>query len=109
MELNYILATSTIKPPSIDIQKTTVYFRKDFVEEIDEKSRPYWTYKEATMTHEEFNKYAAEQAAVNAIEGANDSLNIAQLVSGQENGDNNQLIIMEALADLYEMIATMNA
>jgi len=29
------------------------------------------------------------------------------LVAGQENGDSNQLIIMEAIADLYDAIAFM--
>lgn len=107
MKLDYSLAISAVKPPSIEIQKTTVYLRKDFTEISDEKSRPYWSYQEAAVSHEEFNKYATEQAAINAIKGIDDSENIKDLKIGQENGDNNQLIIMEAIADLYDAIASM--
>lgn len=110
--LNYIYAESTIKPASVEIQKTTVYLRKDFVEKgfIDEltgKTCSYWTYNEAIMTHEEFNKYASEQAAMNAVKGVNDSERIVSLIENGVNSTDNQLILMEALADLYELIASM--
>ena len=41
------------------------------------------------------------------IKGKNDSENIVQLMIEQENRDDNQLTIMEAIADLYELIAMM--
>ena len=91
--------------------KNTVYIRKDYVEtfSVDEQGNktPYWTYQEAVLTQEEFNSYVNFVMSKNAINGMNDSDNISQLVAGQENGDNNQLILMEAIADLYDVIATM--
>ena len=42
------------------------------------------------------------------IKGKDDSANIVQLMLGQENGDVNQLIIMEAIADLYDAIASLD-
>ena len=60
------------------------------------------------MSHEDFNKYSNYIAAKNAINGVNDSENISQLVMGQENGDNNQMIIMEAIADLYDAVAYLS-
>lgn len=45
--------------------------------------------------------------AQNAIKGQNDSENIVSLMVGQENNDSNQLAVMEAIADLYEMLLPM--
>ena len=45
--------------------------------------------------------------AQNAIKGQNDSENIVSLMVGQENNDSNQLAVMEAIADLYEMLLSM--
>ena len=109
--LNYIYAESGIKPAPVEIQKTTVYLRKDFEEKTFAEASggiyTYWTYKEATMTHEEFNKYSSEQAAINAVKGVNDSENIVSLIENGVNSTDNQLILMEALADLYDLIASM--
>ena len=41
------------------------------------------------------------------IKGENDSANIVQLMLGQKNGDDNQLIIMEAIAALYDAMASL--
>ena len=49
------------------------------------------------MTPAEFNAYA------NVLTTGNTS----ELIVGQKNVDNNQLAIMEAFADLYNLIATM--
>lgn len=109
MNPNYTYAESTVKPTTLEIDKCTVFLRKDINEEIrtDDigNTVKFWVYQEAKMSHEEFNEYSSYIAARNAIAGVNDSDNISTLLSGQENGDNNQLIIMEAIADLYEMIA----
>lgn len=67
----------------------------------------YWTYQEAALTPEEFNEYTSLLIAENAIKGTNDSDNIVQIMVGQEAGDTNQLTIMEAIADLYDIVATM--
>ena len=112
MELIYRHSESTVKPSELEIGKRTVFIRKDFeeIERYDEStktSQTFWTYQEAKMSHEEFAEYSKYIAAKNAIAGVDDSKNIAGLVAGQENGDNNQLIIMEAIADLYDAIASM--
>lgn len=91
---NYRYSESTVRPEALEISGSTVYLRRDISElkREDEQGNKttYWTYQEATLTTEEFNQHA------NAI-----------LVSGQKNGDDNQLILMDAVADLYETIAMM--
>lgn len=111
MELIYKHSEGSVKPELIEITKTTVWLRKDIVEEkrtytVDdvEITAPYYTYKEAKLSHEDFNIYSSELAAMNAVRGVNDSNNINRIIqNGVDNGDN-QLIIMEAMADLYNLI-----
>lgn len=111
MELIYKHSEGSVKPEPIEITKTTVWLRKDIVEEkctytVDdvEITAPYYTYQEAKLSHEDFNIYAAKLAAMNAVKGVNDSNNINRIIqNGVDNGDN-QLIIMEAMADLYNLI-----
>lgn len=111
MTLNYKYAESTVEPAALEIAEGSVYFRKDITsitrssEQGDETV--YWVYQEAELTPQEFNNYANLLMAEYTIKGKNDSDNIVQLMIGQENGDGNQLAIMEAIADLYEMIALM--
>lgn len=97
----YVLAESTEKPLSIEFGEDTVYLRKDIKEEsresMDGNLVKYWTYMEAKMTPAEFNAYA------NVLTTGNTS----ELIVSQENVDNNQLVIMEAFTDLYDLIATM--
>lgn len=110
MTLDYKYSESTVKPSIIYRGKSTVYIRKD-IESVecfeDGSAITYWTYQEAKLSFEEFDKYIELVMAGNAIKGVNDSDNISQLVDGQVNGDNNQLIIMEAIADLYDVIASL--
>lgn len=106
MELIYRPSESTVRPVEIEKAKRTVFIRKDIVEE-EREGVTFYTYQEAKLSHEDFDKYASFIAAANAIKGVNDSTNIENLVDGQAIGDNNQLIIMEALADLYDVIALM--
>ena len=111
MEPKYIPAESTTKPLSIEMCKNTVYLRTDFKEQTrtddQENQTVFWTYREARLTPEAFNVYVNLVTTRNAINGVNDSGNISQLMIGQENGDNNQLILMDAIADLYDVIANM--
>lgn len=111
MEPIYRYSESSVKPAELEKGKRTVFMRKDIVEEdrTDAYGNPYtcWVYQEAKMSHDEFAKYSDFISAKNAIKGVNDSENISQLMAGQENGDNNQLIIMEAIADLYDVIAML--
>lgn len=111
MEPIYRYSESTVKPVSIEVGKCTVFMRKDFVEEVRTDAAgnevTFWTYQEAKMSHAEFDEYSSFIAKKNAINGVDDSKHISELVNGQANSDNNQLIIMEAFADLYDLIATM--
>lgn len=92
MKLNYTHSESTVKPVEIERGKRTVYIRKNIVE-----TETGWSYEEAKLTPDEFTAYS-EYLVIH---------NVSQLLDGQQNGDNNQLIIMEAIADLYDVIATM--
>lgn len=109
MELNYRYSESTVQPPTLEVTEGLVYLRKDIavITRPQEQGEEivYYTYQEATLTPDEFNEYTKLIMAENAIKGKNDSDYIIQLVAGQEAGDGNQLAIMEAIADLYEMIA----
>ena len=111
MELDYRYAESTVKPSALEINDGTVYLRKDYSEIVrtSEQSEEvtYWTYQEAQITTQEFNEYVNMLMAQNAIKGQNDSENIISLMVGQENNDSNQLAVMEAIADLYEMLLPM--
>lgn len=110
MNLEYTYSESTIKPQEIEAGKTTVYFRKDIDAEertYDDHTYTFYTYQEARMPIEEFRKMAEIQASVNAVKGVNDSENISQIVENGSDSTNNQLILMEAIADLYDIIATM--
>ncbi len=112
MEITYKYAESTVKPAALEATVGMVYLRKD-IASITRTSEhggetTYWTYQEAALTPEEFNTYTSLVMAENAINGTNDSANIVQIMAGQETGDNNQLAIMEAIADLYDAIATLN-
>lgn len=111
MELNYRYAESTVKPAALEVTEGTVYLRKEItsIKRSPEQGDDvvYWTYQEAALTPQEFNDYTSLVMAENAIKGTNDSDNIVKLMAGQENGDSNQLVIMEAIADLYDTIALM--
>lgn len=111
MEPIYRYSEGTTKPLTVEVGKRTVFLRKNIVEEkrTDELGNVsvFYTCQEARLKPEEFNEYSSFIAAKNAINGVNDSENIEHLVNSQENGDNNQLIIMDAIADLYDVIAMM--
>ena len=110
MELKYRYSESAVKPAELEITGGSVYFRKDItsVTRTFEQGEEFvfWTYQEAELTPQEFNNYATFLMAENAIKGKDDSANIVQLMLGQEIGDGNQLIIMEAIADLYDAITS---
>ena len=103
MKLVYRYSESAVEPAEIEICKNVVYVRKDITSEERTGSLgagTFWTYQEATLTLDEFNEYSKIVTA----KTAND---ISQLMLNQESGDNNQLIIMEAIADLYDAIANL--
>lgn len=100
MEPLYLLAESTEIPLAIEIGINTVFLRRDISEEsrtdINGNVVKYWIYREAKMSIAEFNDYA------NII----NTNNVIKLLNGQENADTNQLTIMQAIADMYDAIAS---
>ena len=108
MELNYYYSESTVKPQEIEACKTTVYFRKDIKTEertYGDNTQTFYIYQEAKMPIEEFKILANNQLFVNAVKGANDSEKINNINTNSIDSGDNQLIIMEAIADLYDVIA----
>lgn len=104
MLFNYVSAESTVKPAEVEVTKTTAYVRKDITsKEITDSSGTHtmWSYQEAALPLDDFEKYSK---IINA-KNAND---ITQLMTRQDTVDDNQLIIMEAIADLYDVIATIS-
>lgn len=91
MELNYKPVTSMVKPSEIEFGVTTVYMRKDISSEeksLDNGSTvTVWTYQEAQMSLKEFENYSK---------------------LAPHNLDNNQLLIMDAIADLYDAITNLH-
>jgi hypothetical protein len=101
MEPIYRYSESTVKPVELEKSKRSIFLRKDMVEEerTDNEGNvtTFWTYQEAVMSHDDYNEYISLMQAKNVD-------NITNLVTGQKNGDDNQLAIMEAIAFLYETI-----
>lgn len=109
MEPKYVQAESTVKPISVEIGETTVYLRKNVVTEertdLQGNVTKYWRYQEAAVKPEDFNAYANELLSINAVKGVNDSEHILQIVKSESDGNDNQMVIMEAIADLYDLIS----
>lgn len=97
MELTYKYSESSVKPRSIEVCKKTVYLRKSFSEielfDVEGSSVTGWGYEEAKIPREEFEKNPALYIALNDMEKT----------------DPDQLIIMEAIADLYDLIADISS
>ena len=94
MVLKYRYSESTVKPEPVEIGKTTVFMRTDIRKEIrtDESGNKMviWIYQEAKMTPDEFTAYANLLSSKDIVNSVN---------------ANNQLSIMEAIADLYDEIS----
>lgn len=110
MEPKYKPSESTVKPEPIQMDGDTVYLRNNIASLVREDEQgnktSYWSYQEAVLTQDEFNIYASLIASKNAINSISVPEHITQLVVGQEIADSNQLAVMEAIAKLYETIAT---
>lgn len=104
MKLVYKHTESVVEPSEIEICGNTVYIRKDIMSEEREgfsDAITFWTYQEATLSLDEFEEYSK-------VANAKTANGVDQIMVNQETGDTNQLIIMEAIADLYEAIANVN-
>lgn len=112
MNIQYMYAESSVPPQPIEVTNTTVYLRKDFsTREYIEPDRydvvTFYTYQEAKLTHSEFAEYSSQIASLNAVKGINDSENISKIVQNGVDNEDNQLILMEAMADLYDLLANL--
>lgn len=110
MNILYNYSESTIKPLEIKITEETVYLRKDIKKEermYEDQTITFYTYQEAKLSPKEFEEYSAQLAAMNAVKGVNDSDNITQIVENGVSSSDNQMVIMEAMADLYDLIASL--
>ena len=82
MELKYITAESTVKPPEIEVGVTTVYLRRnykqvEYTQVEGEKPYLFWSYEEAALTKDEALLFFAEQQELHAKELADgDGINI---------------------------------
>lgn len=96
MGLKFRKSESTVKPEVVEIGKTTVFLRTDIKKETLTDgfgdSITLWTYQEAKMTPDEFTAYASLVSSKDAVTNAT---------------INNQMIIMDAIADLYERISRL--
>lgn len=94
MNLDYKYSESRVKPTEIEIGKHSVALRRNITEEertnTDGDRLTFWVYEEARMSHEEFAKYSNYT-----------------MLSDQKNSKDNQLILMEAIVDLYEMVLSL--
>lgn len=94
MEPTYRYSESTVRPEQVQISSDTVYLRKDIKESKREDMNggtvSYWTYQEAAMSTEEFNRNSS-----------------ALLLKRQLNSDGDMLAIMEAMADMYDVLAML--
>ncbi len=94
MEPTYRYSESTVRPEQVQVSGDTVYLRKDIKEskreDMDGGTVSYWTYQEAAMSTEEFNRNSS-----------------ALLLKRQLNSDGDMLAIMEAMADMYDVLAML--
>jgi hypothetical protein len=97
MKLLYRYAESANRPESVDIYDNSVYLRKNFQEgtrrDHDDKLVSFWFYEETVLNKEDFDKYMTFLSAKNSIEASEYS--------------SNQLVIMSAIADLYEVVSKL--
>lgn len=92
MTLEYKRSESAIKPSEIEICKNTVYIRKNITLEErtdNDATFDFWVYQEATLSLSEFEEYSKLASVKNM------------------DGNDNLLTIMEAIADLYDVIANL--
>lgn len=94
MKPDYKYSESRVKPTEIEIGKHSVALRRNITEEertnTDGDKLTFWVYEEARMSHEDFAEYS------NYI-----------IIADQKNGKDNQLVLMEAIVDLYEMVLNL--
>lgn len=109
MNLTYktVKGSQQERPAELDTTSSPglVYLRRN-IEQITEPSGmgedtvTLWQYEEAAITHEQYQQYKAELENV----GQQQIMDELRLKAS----DDNQLIIMEAIADIYDLIASLS-
>lgn len=94
MKPDYKYSESRVKPTEIEIGKHSVALRRNITEEERTNENgdklTFWVYEEARMSFEDFAEYS------NYI-----------IIADQKNSKDNQLVLMEAIVDLYEMVLNL--
>lgn len=89
MEFIFKKVESTVRPKVLERNASSVYIRKNITSEQRSDSLgndiTFWVYEESKLSEDEFELYSV----------MNDNIS------------DNQLTIMEAIADLYDIIASM--
>lgn len=116
----YHEGSQSTKPLSIDTNssKTVVYLRRN-VEQItktdpmSEEEITLWSYEEAVLTLDEYEQYKSEAAALLTAKVTDDNISLMEaIVESYEQSmiaQENQITIMEAIADIYDAIAELQA
>lgn len=116
----YHEGSQSTKPLSIDTNssKTVVYLRRN-VEQItktdpmSEEEITLWSYEEAVLTLDEYEQYKSEAAALLTAKATDDNISLMEaIVESYEQSmiaQENQITIMEAIADIYDAIAELQA
>lgn len=116
----YHEGSQSTKPLSIDTNssKTVVYLRRN-VEQItktdpmSEEEITLWSYEEAVLTLDEYEQYKSEAAALLTSKVTDDNISLMEaIVESYEQSmiaQENQITIMEAIADIYDAIAELQA
>lgn len=80
----YYKSESSVRPQDIQVTSSTVYLRKNIIQNTE---KTMWEYDELAVLVPDFNENAG-----------------SFLIEIQKNISENQLDLMDAIADLYEMI-----
>lgn len=102
MKLEYHTVESTVKPETVESIGDIVYIRKDLSQITHEYGDDvkYWSYKEAIMRRDEFDLYSK----LFSIDNAKMPEHISEIIDTQKLDNDNQLTLMNAIADLYELL-----
>lgn len=116
----YHEGSQSTKPLSIDTNssKTVVYLRRNVeqitkIDPMSEEEITLWSYEEAVLTLDEYEQYKSEAAALLTAKVTDDNISLMEaIVESYEQSmiaQENQITIMEAIADIYDAIAELQA
>ena len=117
MEINYEHreGSQSVKPSLVDTNssKTVVYLRKNvnqtsFKDAMSGKTITMWSYDEAVLSLAEFEEYKTNVSADISAQMRADNTDMMDAIATNyeqsASAEQNQLSIMSAIADLYELV-----